>query len=99
MCSGFDALNVGTEDKERSGQSKKFEDEEFEALLDEDPSQTEEELAKSMRVERLSISKRLHTLGLNHRQGKWVPYRQENVRSTWLGYSVPAAVLSRHYPV
>ena len=33
------------EDKPRSGQPKKFEDKELEALHDEDPSQTQEELA------------------------------------------------------
>ena len=35
-----------TEDKERSGPPKKFEDEELEALLDQDPCQTQEELGK-----------------------------------------------------
>lgn len=47
------------EDKERPGQPKKFEDEELEALLDEDPSQTQEELAKSLGVAQQSISDRL----------------------------------------
>ncbi|KAG5339255.1 ANR17 protein, partial [Acromyrmex charruanus] len=40
------------EDKECQGQSKKFEDEEVVALLDQDPSQTQEELAESLNVDR-----------------------------------------------
>jgi len=38
------------EDKPRSGQTKKFEDKELEALLKEDQSQTQEELAESLGV-------------------------------------------------
>ena len=40
--------DFNTEDKERPGQSKKFGDEELEALLDQDPTQTQEELAESL---------------------------------------------------
>jgi len=36
--------DFSVEDKPRSGQPKKFEDKELEALLDEDPCQTQEEL-------------------------------------------------------
>ena len=39
----FKSGNFDLEDEERPGQPKKFEDEELEALLDEDPSQTQEE--------------------------------------------------------
>ena len=38
------------ENKARSGQPKKFEDKELEALLEEDQSQTQEELAESLGV-------------------------------------------------
>ena len=38
------------EEKLRSGQPKKFEDKELEALLEEDQSQTQEELAKSLGI-------------------------------------------------
>ena len=47
------------EDEERPGQPKKFQDEELEALLDEDYCQTQEELAESLGVTQLAISKRL----------------------------------------
>jgi len=39
--------NFTVEDKPRSGQPKKFEDKELEALLEVDQSQTQEELADS----------------------------------------------------
>ena len=62
------------EDKERPGQPKKFEDEELKALLDGDSCQTQHELAESLGVDRSSISKRLHDLGMILKQGNWVPY-------------------------
>ena len=40
------------EDKERSGAPKKFEEKEFEEILDEDRSQTLAELGKTLQVER-----------------------------------------------
>ena len=45
----FKSGDFGLEDQERSGQSKKFEDEELEALIDEDGYQTQEELATFQR--------------------------------------------------
>jgi len=44
------------EDKPRSGQPKKFEDKELEALLEEDQSQTQEELAESLEVIQQAVS-------------------------------------------
>ncbi|KAG5316951.1 MOS1T transposase, partial [Pseudoatta argentina] len=63
-------------DKKRSGQPKKFEDEEVEALLevDQDPSQTQEELAKSLNVDRSTISKHLKAIGMIQKQGNYVLY-------------------------
>ena len=42
--------DFSVEDKPHCGQPKKFEDKELEALLDEDPTQTQEELANTMVV-------------------------------------------------
>jgi [histone H3]-lysine36 N-dimethyltransferase SETMAR len=50
------------EDGERPGAPKKFEDDELEALLDEDPCQTQEELAETLGVEQQTISHRLKQL-------------------------------------
>jgi len=51
MISTFQG-DFSVEDKPRSGQPKKFEDKELEALLEEDQtqSQTQEELAKSLGI-------------------------------------------------
>ena len=62
------------QDRERSGAPKKFEDEELETLLDEDPCQTQSEVAKSLGVDRTTVSKRLTALGMIQKEGSWVPY-------------------------
>ncbi|EFN83814.1 Histone-lysine N-methyltransferase SETMAR, partial [Harpegnathos saltator] len=55
----FKNNDFDVEDKERSGAPKKFEDEELEALLDEDPCQTQNELAESLGVDHTTVAKRL----------------------------------------
>ncbi|KAG5317905.1 MOS1T transposase, partial [Pseudoatta argentina] len=62
------------EDKERSGAPKKFQDEELEQLLDDDPSQTLSELGKILQVDESTVSKRLKGLGMIQKQEHWVPY-------------------------
>jgi len=66
--------DFSVEDKPRSGQPKKFEDKELEALLDEDPSQTQEELAESLGVTQATVSVRLKSMGMILKQGNWVPH-------------------------
>lgn len=70
----FKNNDFDVEDKERSGAPKKFEDEELEALLDEDPCQTQNELAESLGVDHTTVAKRLKALGMIQKQGHWVPY-------------------------
>ena len=48
--------DFSVEDKPRSGQPKKFEDKELEALLEEDQSQTQEELTESLGITQQAIS-------------------------------------------
>ena len=65
------------EDEERPGQPKKFEDEELEALLNEDCSQTQEDLAGSLEVTQAAISKRSKAAGYIQKQRNSVPHELE----------------------
>jgi len=65
--------DFSVEDKPRSGQSKKFEDKELEALLEEDQNQMQEELAESLGITQ-AVSVRLRAMGMIQKQGNWVPY-------------------------
>jgi len=55
--------DFSVEDKLRSGQPKKFEGKELEALLKENQSQTQEELAESLGVTQQAVSVRLESHG------------------------------------
>lgn len=74
------------DDAEREGRPKKFNDEQLEELLDEDPCQTQAELAAVLNVDRSTVEKRLQGMGLIQKQGNWVPHelteRQEENRKT-----------------
>lgn len=70
----FKSGDFGVEDKERPGQVKKFEDAQLETLLNEDSSQTQQELADSLGVTQQAISHRLKTMGMIQKHGHWVPY-------------------------
>ncbi|VVC34836.1 Ribonuclease H-like domain,Transposase, type 1,Winged helix-turn-helix DNA-binding domain, partial [Cinara cedri] len=78
----FKSGNFDLEDDERPGQPKKFEDHELETLLDQDPSQTQEELAKSLGVAQQTISNRLKAMGMIR---KCVHYDNPKRRETY-GY-------------
>jgi len=60
--------------RSRSELPKKFEDKELEALLEEDQSQTQEELAESVGVTQQAISVRLRAMGMIQKQENWVLY-------------------------
>ena len=66
--------DFSVEDKPRSGQPKKFEDKELEALLEENQSQTQEELAESLGVTQQVVSVRLRAMGMIRKQGNWMSY-------------------------
>ena len=51
-------------DKEHSGALKKFDDEELEAILHKDSCQTQVELAESLGVDHITVSKCLKALGM-----------------------------------
>ena len=64
---------------EHPGVAKKFEDEELQVLLDEDPTQLQQQLAQTLNVTRGAIYQRLKAMGKIRNYGKWVP-RQLNDR-------------------
>ncbi|UYV80093.1 SETMAR [Cordylochernes scorpioides] len=72
----FKSGDFDTRDKERGGRPIKFEDAELEALLDEDSSQTQEELAETLGVTQKAISNRLKVM-VEQKQGNWVPYEPQ----------------------
>jgi len=74
-------------DKTPENRPKKFEDAELQALLDEDATQTQKQLAEQLNVSRQAISDRLHAMGKIQKCGKWVPHelnerQQENRKTT-----------------
>jgi len=73
---GFDVSRTfhGDFSVEASLWTKKFEDKELEALLEENQSQTQEKLAESLGVTQQTVSVRLRAMGMIHKQGNWVPY-------------------------
>jgi len=66
--------DFSVEDKPRSGQPKNFEDKELEALLEENQSHTQEELAKSLGITQQAVSVQLRAMEMIQKQGNWVPY-------------------------
>ena len=70
----FKSGDFDIRDKERPGKIKKFEDEELETLLDQDSSQTQEQLEASLGVTQQAISHRLKALAFIQKQAHWVPH-------------------------
>nr|KAF6392649.1 hypothetical protein mPipKuh1_007835 [Pipistrellus kuhlii] len=55
------------------GQTKKFEDQQLQALLDEDACQTQNQLAERLNVAQQTISNHLQAMGKILKEGKWLP--------------------------
>lgn len=70
----FKTGDLDVEDKERSGQPKKFEDIEMQVLLYENAAQTQKQLAEQLGVSNATISHRLKAMGKIQKKGNWVPY-------------------------
>ena len=62
-------------DKDHGKPRKGFEDVELQALLDEDDSQTQNQLAEQLSVTQQAVSNRLRQMGKIHKIGRWVPYQ------------------------
>ena len=67
--------NIDLTDNEHPGAAKKFEDKEFQALLDEDPTQSQQQLAQTLNVTPGAIFQRLKAMGKIQTYGKWVPHQ------------------------
>jgi len=61
-------------DKKRAGRSKLIEDAELEALLNEDPRQSQIEFGESLGVARSTISMHLKAWAMIQKKGNWIPY-------------------------
>jgi len=84
----FKSGDFDVNDKQRSGQPKKFEDIELQALLDENSAQTLQELS-ALNVTPIAVFKRLHAMGKFQKEGKWVPHElTENAIANRLNISI-----------
>lgn len=61
-------------DSERSGRPQKCEDERLQELLDDDPAQTQQQLAEALHVSQETISRCLRAMGKINKLGKWVSH-------------------------
>ena len=90
----FRSGDFDTVDKERSGRPKTIEDTDLQMLLDEDDTQTQEQLAEALNMTCQGISKRLHAMGKIQKEGKWVPHelteRQIENRSHFRNFAFAA---------
>ncbi len=70
----FRSGNFDLSDQPRPGKPRKFTDAKLQALLDEDSTQMQQELAAQLGVTRTAISKRLRQMGKIQKLGSWVPH-------------------------
>ena len=91
----FKSGDFGLEEEERSGQPKKFEDKELEALFNEHCCQTHEELVESLRVTQAAISKRLKAAEYIQKQGNWFQHELKP-RDVERQFSMSEMLLERH---
>ena len=59
----FKSRDFDLKDNEHPGAAKKFEEEELQALLEEDPTQSQQQLAQTLNVTRGAICQRLKAMG------------------------------------
>ena len=74
MNDGFKIGDFDVADKEHGKPPKKYEDVELQALLDEDDSQTQKQLAEQLSVCQQAVSNRLREMGKIQKVGRWEPH-------------------------
>ncbi|EGI67232.1 Mariner Mos1 transposase [Acromyrmex echinatior] len=72
----FKSGDFDVRNEERGKPPKKFTDNELQALLDEDDTQTQQELADQLNVTQKTISIRLKAMGKIQKVGKWKTARK-----------------------
>ncbi|KYM99711.1 Pleiotropic regulator 1 [Cyphomyrmex costatus] len=88
-------------DKKRSGQPKKFEDEELEALLQDDSCQTLKQLSEILNVDVSTVSKRIKIMGMMQNLGniatdeKWICYDNPKRKKSWVHPSKPSTSMPK----
>ena len=70
----FKSGDFDVADKEHGKPQKRYEDVELQALLDEDDSQTQKQLAEQLSVSQQAVSNRLREMGKIQKTGRWVPH-------------------------
>jgi histone-lysine N-methyltransferase SETMAR len=70
----FKAGDFSAKNKPRGRPPKIFEDRDLEALLAEDDTQTQEQLAEQLKCDQHTVSVRLKQMGKIQKLGKWVPH-------------------------
>lgn len=83
----FKSNDFDLRNEERGRPSKKFEDTELQAILDEDNTLTQKQMAEMLNVQQQTISRRLKAMGKIQKCGKWVPHelterQMENRKTT-----------------
>ena len=73
-CGRFKKGDFSVDDKYRSGQPKKFEDEELIDLVKENPSLTQKKIAEHFGVSQRGISKRIKKIGMIQKKNIWLSH-------------------------
>jgi [histone H3]-lysine36 N-dimethyltransferase SETMAR len=71
----FASNDFDVRNEERGRPPKKFEDAELQAILDEDDTLSQKQMAEMLNVSRATISNRLKAMGKIYKIGKWVPHK------------------------
>lgn len=74
----FSEGNFTTTNMDRGRPEKTFEDAELQALLDDDDTQSQQQLAEQLTVSKMTISRRLRAMGKIQKTGKWVPHELDD---------------------
>lgn len=68
----FKSGDINIRDKKRCGRVKKFDDSYLETLIEENPCQSQNQLAARINADQTTISRRLKKLNFIQKDGRWV---------------------------